>query len=139
MSAMSIYLFKDDDEFIINLKTYYENNSFDLKDVNITPMSSADPWNKNKKGLQVAWNKGLKSEQSSIRKKEYWNNWRKNNPNYKEKWLTNNYIKKGYDSEWRKNSMTKTNKLLHECPHCKKKANIGNLKRWHMDKCKDAL
>lgn len=135
---MSIYT-DANNEFVISISEWCKNNPNFLDNVNIIHTSSAEPWNKGKTGLQTPWNKGLKDEQSSIRKKEYWNNWRKENPNYKEKWLINNYIRKGYNSEWRKKSMAKTNQILHECPYCKKKTNIGNLKRWHMDKCKHAI
>lgn len=32
--------------------------------------------------------------------------------------------------------VTKLNKQKHTCPHCGAEANIGNLKRWHNEKCK---
>jgi hypothetical protein len=36
--SMSIYHFKDDDEFIVSLKEYYTNNPFDMKSMeNISP------------------------------------------------------------------------------------------------------
>ena len=32
--------------------------------------------------------------------------------------------------------ITDLNKMKHRCPHCGAEANIGNLKRWHLDNCK---
>ena len=43
-------------------------------------------------------------------KEAYWANWRKANPNYKDKWLVNNYIKIGHNKEASSKSMTKLNK-----------------------------
>ena len=28
------------------------------------------------------------------------------------------------------------NKIIQTCPHCGKEGNLGNMKRWHFDKCK---
>ena len=43
-------------------------------------------------------------------KKAYWVNWRKANPNYKDKWLVNNYVKVGWNIEARSKRMTERNK-----------------------------
>jgi hypothetical protein len=138
--SMSIYT-DANNEFVISITEWCKNNLDFLSNSDIVHTSSADPWNKGKKGLQIPWNKGLIDNHSSIRKKEYWDNWRKNNPNYKDKWKINNKVNKGYSLEernQRSERIKQKNYDLLECPHCKTKTNIGNLKRWHMDKCKHA-
>ena len=132
---MSIYT-DANNEFVINITEWCKNNPLDLSTLDYSKF--IPPPNKGKKGLQEAWNKGIANPEQSKIKKEYWEKWKENNPNYKDKWLVNNYVRKGYQSEWRKETMTKTNSIMHECPHCKKMANIGNLKRWHLEKCKYA-
>jgi len=132
---MSIYS-DANNEFVISITAWCKNNPLNVSTLEYSKF--IPPPNKGKKGLQEAWNKGVSNPNQSKIKKEYWENWRKNNPDYKDRWLINNYVKKGYDSEWRKESMAKTNKLIYECPHCKKKTNIGNLNRWHLNNCKHA-
>ena len=95
-----------------------------------------EPWNKNTKGLQMAWNKGLKlgpqSEESKRKKSEILKERYKNQPHHSlgvEPW---NKGKKGSQIAWNKGK--EMPKL--ECPHCGKFADIANAKRWHFDNCK---
>ena len=86
------------------------------------------------------WCKGKKLDSVSEKRKEYWRKWREKNPDYKSNWKINKRTKKGITEETRevwKKSVTKTNKSIIECPHCKKTGNPGNMKRWHFDKCRD--
>ena len=83
-----------------------------------------------KKG-QAAHNKGKKSPEQSARKKAYWEQWRKDNPNYKDKWKK--YEKKGHA---RVDNTSAMNKTTIQCPYCDKNGNVGNMKRWHFENCK---
>jgi hypothetical protein len=96
-----------------------------------------EPWNKGKKGLQIAWNKGLEIGPMTEEEKE------KRSKTLKERWKTHkhhaigqepwNKGKKGFQDAWNKGKvMDKT-----ECPHCGKLVDIGNGKRWHFDNCKE--
>jgi hypothetical protein len=94
------------------------------------------PWNKGKKGLQVAWNKGLKmgpvpkevvEKRSNTIREKY-----KTQPHYnlgKDPW---NKGKKGVQSAWNKGKPAEKT----ECPHCGKLVDTLNMKKWHGDKCK---
>ena len=95
-----------------------------------------EPWNKGKKNVQVAWNKGLifgplsddeKKRKSETLKKYYTEN--EHNRKGKEPW---NKGKKNVQVAWNKGiEQPKT-----ECPHCKKMVDKGNGKRWHFENCK---
>lgn len=52
------YYFDPDDQFMLDMKEWFENNKNIQEDLQF--IGSITPWNKNKKGLQVAWNKGIK-------------------------------------------------------------------------------
>jgi hypothetical protein len=82
--------------------------------------------------------KGMKMPILSKKKQEYWETWRKENPDYKSKWKS--YEKKGYSEEARKERAERTqkrNSLVVSCPHCGKTGQYTNMKRWHFDKCKE--
>ena len=83
------------------------------------------------------WNKGLKCDYLSDNKKKWWDDWKKENPNYKDNWKK--YEKKGYagTAQAAKKTAAKNNTTILECPHCDKRGNIGNMKRWHFDNCKN--
>jgi hypothetical protein len=94
------------------------------------------PWNKGKKGFQVAWNKGLKtgpnSEESNLRRSETVKKLyqtkihpRKN----KDPW---NKGKKGSQIAWNKGLSPKKD----FCVHCNKEVDLLNLKKWHQDNCR---
>lgn len=88
------------------------------------------------KGM-IPWNKGKKDVNQSKRKKEYWNNWKEENPDYKLKWKT--YQKIGYSDEVRRQrseTTQKRNAVTITCPHCNKSGQYANMKRWHFDNCK---
>jgi ribosomal protein S27AE len=100
-------------------------------------MKDKEPWNKGKKGLQKAWNKGLKFDGlsdehkkniSEALKKKHANGEIKTNKG-KEPW---NKGKKGVQKAWNKG--IKLDKF--ECPHCGKFVDLANGKRWHFDNCK---
>jgi len=80
----------------------------------------------------IPWNKGKKCPQLSEDKKQYWAQWKADNPGYKEKW------KKREKTGWNLNSnnIMNINKTKVKCPHCNKRGNPGNMARWHFDKCK---
>lgn len=84
----------------------------------------------------IPWNKGVKDPKQSKVKRKYWEEWRKNNPNYKEKWKCNNRVKTGYDSEARRYRAIERNKIQSKCPHCGKEGQRINMLRWHFDNCK---
>jgi len=48
----------------------------------------------------------------------------------------NTSIYKKYEYAKDLNNIGSVNKIKIKCPHCGKLANAGNLKRWHLDKCK---
>ena len=93
------------------------------------------PWNKGKKGAQVAWNKGLKTQPMSDEQKQAISN------TLKEKYKTSIHHRKG-KSPWCAGkklppSWNKGIKMPQQtCPHCNKLVDIGNGKRWHFDNCK---
>jgi len=94
------------------------------------------PWNKDLKGAQVGWNKGLymgpQSEESKRKKSE----------TLKERWKTHKHHSigvepwnkglKGAQEAWNKG--VEMEKI--ECPHCGKMSDKANAKRWHFDNCK---
>lgn len=102
----------------------------------LTPRTGIVPWNKNKVGVQKAWNKGLKTGPMSDEEKE------KKSKTLIKYYEDNEHASKGKPSwnkgltglppSWNKGiKMTQT-----ECPHCGKMVDGGNGKRWHFDNCK---
>jgi hypothetical protein len=79
-------------------------------------------------------NKGKKIPLIAQRRKEYWDRWRQNNPDYKSKWKK--YVPKGRENWIRADNTTKLNSVKLVCPHCGIECNVGNANRWHFDKCK---
>ena len=95
-----------------------------------------DPWNKNKPGSQVGWNKGKKTGPQSEESK------RKKSETLKKRFENQEHHSKGIDP-WNKglkgvqvawNKGKKMEKI--ECPHCNKLIDKLNAKRWHFDNCK---
>ena len=82
----------------------------------------------------IPWSKGKKCPQLSESKKAYWDQWKLDNPGYKDKWKVNNRIKLGWNEN--SNNTASLNSTIIECPHCNKTGNVGNMKRWHFDQCK---
>jgi hypothetical protein len=87
-----------------------------------------------KKG-SIAHNKGKKCPNISKAKKEYWIKWKEANPNYKNNWKK--YIPKGKENWIRVDNTSELNRTILKCPYCNKEGNVGNMKRWHFDKCKN--
>jgi hypothetical protein len=86
-----------------------------------------------KKGMQPS-NKGKKASSDTRKRmsegrKKYFEEWRKRNSNYRSKW-------KKYQCKGRVDNTSKLNIIILQCPHCDKKGNLGNMKRWHFDRCK---
>ena len=81
------------------------------------------------------WNAGKTCENISKYRKEYWIKWRLDNPNYKDNWKKR--IKKGNSGQIRNGKVIaqRLNSTIISCPHCSKKGNVGNMKRWHFDNC----
>ncbi len=95
------------------------------------------PWNKGKKGVQVAWNKGVKTgpmPQDVIDKRS---------DSIRERYKTETHFNKGKDpwNKGKKGSQVAWNKGVSPekspCVHCGKLVDAMNMKRWHGDKCKN--
>ena len=88
----------------------------------------------------IPHNKGIKGKKSakiSEKRKAYWRRWREENPDYKSKWKS--YQRTGRTQEGIEAHQLRAEELnitLITCPHCGKTGNIGNMNRWHLDKCK---
>ena len=97
------------------------------------------PWNKGTKGLQVAWNKGIKTGPMSDEERA------KRSRTMTEKFLTQEHPRKGVDP-WNKGTkglQVAWNKGIappkFACPYCGKVVSQNNLTRWHNDNCKNRL
>lgn len=96
-----------------------------------------EPWNKGKKGLQEAWNKGLvmgeMSEEEKLKRSNTLKERYKNQEHHSKGVEPWNKGKKGLQEAWNKGKeMDKV-----ECPHCSKLTDVANGKRWHFDNCKE--
>jgi len=111
------------------LTEFWKNKEHHLKFV--------DPWNKGLKGAQVGWCKGLKLGPMSDEHKD------KISKTLKERYKIEEHPTKG-KTPWNKGligaqvAWNKGKKITEKfkCPHCGKKADKGNAKRWHFDNCK---
>jgi hypothetical protein len=110
------------------LKRRYENQKH--------PSKGKIPWNKGKRGFQQAWNKGLGMGPMSQEGKD------KRSLTLKKRYETQDHPSKGKDP-WNKgkigcqvpwNKGKEMEKV--ECPHCLKKCDKLNAKKWHFDNCK---
>lgn len=98
------------------------------------------PWNKGKKGLQVAWNKGIKTGPMSDEERA------KRSISLKKTYSQQTHHRKGVEP-WNKGktgSQVAWNKGLSPsewvCPHCGKVGKgDSNKTRWHFDNCKKSL
>lgn len=94
------------------------------------------PWNKDLKGVQEAWNKNI-----SMPKQTEESNLKRSNT-LKQKYLKEDHHSKGTEpwNKGKKGAQEAWNKGLvtekFQCPHCNKQADIGNLRRWHLDNCR---
>lgn len=93
-------------------------------------------WNKGKKGVQVAWNKGMISGPATDSRKK------KTSDTLKKYYETNEHHRKNTDpwNKGKKGVQVAWNKGIKEqrivCDYCGKDANPGNFKRWHGNNCK---
>lgn len=112
------------------------NDVYNLRVGGIGNSKGSIPWNKNIKGVQEAWNKGLEltsqTEESNLKRSN----------TLKEKYSKEQHHSKGKKIKhviWNKGKSS-WNKGIEmkkiQCPYCEKYADIGNLKRWHLDNCK---
>ena len=123
------------EKFYVNAEWVADRNNYNLKEGGIG-LCGMIPWNKGVIGKQTAWNKGLSVGEMPKENKE------KISKALKDKYKTSEHHSKGKDPwnkglkgsqlAWNKGKKDETKK----CPHCGKFANIGNLRRWHLDKCK---
>ncbi len=94
------------------------------------------PWNKGSKGLQVCWNKGMKtgphSEESNKKRSETLKKRFENQEHHSKGVEPWNKGLKGVQVPWNKGK--EMEKI--ECPHCNKLVDKLNAKKWHFDKCK---
>ena len=103
------------------------------------------PWNKGKKGSQIAWNKGricgaLSSETKVKISKTLTG--RKNNWGHKISKARIGMKRAPFSDEWKRKLGDATRgieqpKLI--CPHCNKTGGQSNMKRYHFNKCKVAV
>jgi len=99
-------------------------------------LKGKEPWNKDMKGQQVAWNKGLKLGPQSEEEKN------KKSETLKKRYETEEHHSKGTEpwNKGKKGVQVAWNKGIEmekvECPHCSKKIDKLNAKRWHFDNCK---
>lgn len=107
-----------------------------LKDTHFPWLKNREPWNKGKVGVQVAWNKGIKTKPCSEDRRN------KTSMSLKERYSKVPHHRKNIDP-WNKGktgTQVAWNKGIrreqHECPHCHKLVDPLNMKRWHNEKCK---
>ena len=89
-----------------------------------------EPWNKGKKGVQIAWNKGkiLIGEDLEIRQLQLKNPIRCNK-------ISNSLKGKKKSIEHVQNLRGKKRQLV-ICPNCNKEGGVNNMYRYHFDNCK---
>ena len=99
------------------------------------------PWNKDKQGVQIAWNKGKKTGPQSIdiieKRTQTWKERHGDKPGNRKgfsPWCSGTKGQ-GVVKAWNKGVPTK--KM--PCIHCGKMVDAMNMKKWHGDKCKVAL
>lgn len=107
-----------------------------LKNINYPWLHKKDPWNKGKTGLQIAWNKGIKTGPATK------DRIKKTSETLKKLYKTKVHHAKGKPSwnsglkldiiPWNKGLESKK----YECPHCKRMIDYMNFKKWHDDNCK---
>ena len=128
----------EDDNYMLNEREAYHISQYDKNELyNMTSGGeggiTSTTWTKG----NIPANKGKKCPIISQRRKEYWEKWKLENPNYKDLWKK--YEKRGISEESRKMYKEKTierNKIKAVCPHCKKEGQLINMKRWHFENCR---
>ena len=100
------------------------------------PSKGIEPWNKNKPGSQVAWNKGLIMGPHTKESNE------KRSKTLKERYKTQEHPVKGREP-WNKNkpglqvAWNKGKEMKkYKCIYCDAEMNLLNLNKYHMDNCK---
>jgi group I intron endonuclease len=131
----------DDDTYMLKEREpYYISKLSEEERLNITDGGYGGVTSTSFKKGQLPWNTGKKAPLISKARKEYWIKWREEHPNYKDKWkkrtrATPERLKEV--SEIYSKKVTELNKVKVKCPHCSKTGNVGNMKRWHFDNCKN--
>jgi hypothetical protein len=125
------------------IKTKISKTLIEKYEKQVHHLKNIEPWNKNKTGVQIAWNKDIQSGPMDEKIKNKISNTMKkrisDNPDIKikqsqklkEYYKTHIHPTKGLES---KNKGKKLKQI--ECPYCKKLSNGGNAKRWHFENCK---
>ncbi len=107
-----------------------------LKNTHYPWLADKEPWNKGKKGVQVAWNRGLKTGPASEERKK------KSSESLKQ-FYTNNIHPRAGKEPWNKGKKGKqvawnkgipAEKLT--CNHCNITCSRLNYKKWHGTKCR---
>jgi len=83
------------------------------------------PWNAGTVGAQPPWTEEQKKNQS-----ERVLRW------HEEQGQVKGGKKRELKGHARIDNTSSLNKIIQTCPHCGKEGNLGNMKRWHFDKCK---
>lgn len=131
-----------------------QEEAFDLEQKLIKNLikNSENTYNKRFGGQAEPWNKGKSGcySEETRKKISLAGMGRKHTPEAKAKISLNNYSR-GRKGNWQKaikpGHYERLSELFAgqsfggdvECPHCRKKMNLGNAKRWHFDRCKAAL
>jgi len=145
--SMSIYNFKDNDEFIVELKEYLKNN----------PNCITETLQENNSELIPSWNKGIPcSEEMKIhlskklKGRKFSKEWKQkisdSHKGMKKPWIVEHNksdfmrkvvsCKKPGTSEKMVGNKNHRNDDIVCCPHCSKTGGKTIMMRWHFDKCK---
>ncbi len=131
----------DDVHMLKEREPYYISQLSKKERLNITNGGYGGVTSTSFKKGQLPWNTGKKAPKIAKARKEYWIEWRKEHPNYKDKWKVNTVEKLGFTEQERKERskrISKINQKKIKCPHCSVIGNLANMKRWHFDKCNDS-
>lgn len=112
-----------------------ENKVIEIKTKLSNSHKGEIPWNKGKVGLQIAWNKGIKSGPMSNEQKETISK------TLKKRYEDTPHPRKGKAS-WNKGLKLSPSpfkgieRVKNKCPHCEKMVDVANGKRWHFENCR---
>lgn len=128
----------DDNKYMLNIREPYYISLYNKDELyNMTIGGEGGVTSGSWKPGHISTNKGKKFPIISKKRKEYWELWKQENPNYKDQWKK--YEKIGVSEESREYYKTTTisrNKIKAICPYCDKEGQMVNMKRWHFEKCR---